>query len=274
MTLKHLLVHVDSSRRAAERIDLAATLARRTEARLTGLFAESEVIGGSLVGRRSPEHMARAAEEARGGFEARARGAGLASDWWALEPAEYGPLMGQLEVCCRYVDLVVFGQHEGEQSRVPEGAIEHAIFHGGRPVLAVPAVGHYPDVGRRILVGWNGSREAARALADALPLLEAAEAVHVVALQRASHGGPPGPLPSLDIAAHLAAHGIAAKYERIVVDAEEIDAADMLLNRSFDLQTDLTVVGGYAQHGLPGPRAGASTRKLLASMTTPILFSH
>jgi nucleotide-binding universal stress UspA family protein len=272
MTLKHLLVHVDSTRRAPERIDLAVALARRSGARLVGLFAESETIGGSLVGRRSPDLLARTAAEARAGFEERARKADLRTDWWALEPAEYGPLVGQIEVCCRYVDLAVFGQQRGDDVRVPEDTVEQAIFHAGRPVLVVPAVGHYPDAGRRVLVGWNGSREAARALGDALPLLEGAEMVHVVALQRASHGGRSA-LPALDVVAHLAAHGISAKYERIIVDAEEIDATDMLLNRSFDLQADLVVAGAYAQH-LPGPRAAASTRKLLDSMTAPVLFSH
>jgi nucleotide-binding universal stress UspA family protein len=274
MTFKHLIVHVDSSRRAGERIDVAASLARRSGARLTGLFAESDTLGASLVGRRTPDLMARAAEEARASFEDRARAAGIAAEWWSLEPAEYGPLLGQLEICCRYGDLAVFGQHEREDARVPEETVEHVVFHGGRPVIAVPAAGHYPEVGRRVLVGWNGSREAARALNDALPILEGAEEVHVVALQRAGHGGPGSALPPLDVVAHLAAHGIAAKYERVIVDGEDIDAADMLLNRSFDLQTDLTVVGGYAQHGLPGPRAGASTKKLLGSMTTPVLFSH
>lgn len=273
MTLKHLLVHVDSTRRAPERIDLAVGLARKSGARLVGLFAESETLGGSLVGRRSPDLAARTAAEARADFEGRARTADVLADWWALEPAEYGPLVGQIEVCCRYVDLAVFGQQRGEDVRVPEDTVEQAIFHAGRPVLVVPAVGHYPQVGRRVLVGWNGSREAARALGDALPLLEGAEMVHVVALQRASHGGARSALPLLDVVAHLAAHGIEAKYERIIVDAEEIDATDMLLNRSFDLQADLIVAGGYAQH-LPGARAAASTRKLLDSMTAPVLFSH
>lgn len=273
MTFQHLLVHVDSSGRAPERIDLAIALARKSGALLVGLFAESETLGGSLVGRRTPDVVARAAAEARAGFEGRARSAEVRTGWWSLEPGEYGPLVGQIEVCCRYVDLAIFGQSGGEDRRLPDDAVDQAIFHGGRPVLVVPSVGHYPEVGRRILVGWNGSREAARAVGDALPLLERAEMVHVVALQRATHGGAPSALPPLDVLAHLAAHGIAAKYERVIVDEEEVDATDMLLNRSFDLQTDLTVVGGYAQH-LPGTRAAASTRKLLDSMTTPVLFSH
>jgi nucleotide-binding universal stress UspA family protein len=273
MAFKHLLVHVDSSRRAAERIDLAAALARRHGARLAGLFAETDTLGGSLVGRRSPDLMLRAAAEARADFEGRVRAAGLQAEWWPLEPAELGPLLGEVEICCRYADLAILGQPDREDGRAPEGILEHAIFGSGRPVLAVPAVGHYPDAGRRVLVGWNGSREAARALNDALPFLADADAVQVLSLQRSSRGGRSA-LPPVDVGAHLAAHGIVAKVERIIVDSEEIDVADVLLNRSFDLQTDLTVAGGYLQHGLPGPRAGASTRKLLESMTTPILFSH
>lgn len=273
MALKHLLVHVDSSPRAAERLELSAALAQRCGARLGGLFAEGQTLGAGLVGRRSPERMAEAARAARAAFEARALAAGLQATWWSLEPAEDPVLLGQLPVCCRYVDLAVFGQHEAGQARLPESAVEQAIFLGGRPVLVVPYAGSFPTVGRRILVGWNGSREAARAVNDALPLLEAAESVQVLAFQREPRGQPGG-LPPLDLMAHLAAHGVAASYEPVLIDPEGIDAADTMLNRSFDTGCDLIVTGAHAQQGLPGPRAAGSTRTLLSTMTTPVLLSH
>jgi nucleotide-binding universal stress UspA family protein len=273
MTFKHLLVHVDSSTRAAERLDLAVHLARQGGARLAGLFAEVQTLGGGLVGRRSPESMAAAAREARGAFESRARAADLPTEWWPLEPSEDAVLLGQIQVCCRYADLAIFGQHQPDQARLPEGAIEHAVFHGGRPVLVVPYVGHFPSVGRRVLIGWNGSREAARAVNDALPLLGGSESVLLLAFQREAHAAPGG-LPPLDVVGHLAAHGVKAAYERVLIDPESFDAADAMLNRSFDAGCDLIVAGAHAQAGFPGPRAGASTRKLLATMTVPVFFSH
>jgi nucleotide-binding universal stress UspA family protein len=272
MSFKHLLVHVDSSARVTERLELAVQLAQRGGARLGGLFAEGQRLGGSLVGRRSPDRMASAAAEARAGFERRAAAAGLPADWWPLEPGEDAVLLGQLQVCCRYADLALFGQHEADQARLPEGAVEQAIFGGGRPVLVVPYAGRFATVGRRILVGWNGSREGARALNDALPLLTGAESVLVLAFQREVHPEPGG-LPPLDVVAHLAAHGVPADYKAVRLDAESLDAADAMLNHAFDGGYDLVVTGAHALAGFPGPRTVASTRKLLATMTTPVLFS-
>lgn len=270
MALKHLLVHVDSTERCGERLDLAFSMARRNGARLTGLFAESDVLGPGLVGRRSRDAMLQAMAQARAGFEGRAGGT-VATEWWAIEPGEYGVVVGQAEICCRYADLAIFGQHDADASRVPEDLVDQVVLHSGRPVLVVPSVGRYPEPGRRVLVSWNGSREAARALHDALPFLEAAEAVHVLAFQRPPKGV--NLMPPLDVVAHLAAHGVQARYEPVMVDVEEIDVADMLLSRGFDLQIDLTVMGGYA-HGFPSARISASTRKVLRSMTTPVLISH
>jgi nucleotide-binding universal stress UspA family protein len=271
MNLKHLLVHVDSSDRAAERMDLAVHLARRSGARLAGLFAEGQTLGGGLVGLRSPERMAAAAQAARAAFDARATA--LPTEWWPLEPGEDAVLLGQLGICCRYADLAIFGQHQPEQARLPEGAIEHAVFQGGRPVLVVPYAGHFPSVGRKILIGWNGSREAARAVNDALPLLVEAESVLLLAFQREARAEPGG-LPPLDVVGHLETHGVRAAYERVLIDPESLDAADAMLNRSFDSGCDLIVTGAHAQAGFPGPRAVASTRKLLATMTAPVFFSH
>jgi nucleotide-binding universal stress UspA family protein len=273
MGFKHLLVHVDASQRAAERLDLAVHLARPGGARLAGLFAEGQTLGGSLVGRRSPDRIAAAALEARTAFETRTLAAGLHSEWWPLESSEDAVLLNQLQLCCRYADLAIFGQHETGQARLPDDAVEHAVFQSGRPVLVVPYAGHFTSVGRKILIGWNGSREAARAVNDALPLLTAAESVLILAFQRGARAEPGG-LPPLSVVDHLAAHGVRAVYEPVLIDPESLDAADAMLNRSFETGCDLIVTGAHVQAGLPGPRAGASTRKLLATMTAPVFFSH
>ena len=139
-------------------------------------------------------------------------------------------------------------------------------------MLVVPYAGHFPSVGRKVLVGWNGSRESARAVNDALPLLASAESVLLLAFQREARAEPGG-LPPLDVVAHLAAHGVQAVYQPVIVDPESLDAADAMLNHAFDGGCDLIVTGAHAQAGLPGPRAAASTRKLLATMTAPVFFS-
>lgn len=273
MTYKHLLVHVDASRHAPERIDLAVALARRFGARLTGLFAELASFGPSLVGRRSAEDLARAAEAARAAFEARTGPAGVEAQWWPLEAGDYAQVVGPVTVCCRYADLAIFGQHDPKDARTPEDLVERVLLGCGRPLLVVPWAGRFPDAGRRVAVAWNGTAEAARALHDAIPFMRGAESVTVLGFQKPP-AGEGRALPSLDVVAHLSAHGIAARYERTFVEVGEVEFADALLNRAFDLSADLAVMGGHAGAGLGGPHASANTRKVLGSMTVPVLVSR
>jgi nucleotide-binding universal stress UspA family protein len=268
MDPKDLLVHLDSGARAGERLGIAVSLARRFGARLTGLFAESETLGSSLVGRRSPENMARAAADARARFDAAC--AGLPSRFWQLEPAESSDVIGAAIVCCRQMDLAVFGQRHGDDAPVPDSLVEEVVAGCGRPVLVVPSIGRFPDVGKRILVAWTGSREAARALHDALPLLRGAERVTLLSLQLPQEGGPGG-LPSLDVADHLKLHGVVAKYDRWLV--ADLAAVDAVLNRASDEAADLTVIGAFGLIGGPRLRPPETTRQILATMTTPMLLS-
>jgi nucleotide-binding universal stress UspA family protein len=268
--LKDVLVHVDSGSRAAERLELAVALARTHGARLTGLFAESHVVGGSLVGRRSPENVARAAREARALVEARCRAAGVATRFWEVELGEYADVVGATVVCCRYVDLAVFGQQKGDDAPLPEGLVERVIAGCGRPVLVVPSVGDHAAVGKRVLVAWTGSREAARALNDALPFLAKAESVTVLSLQMASDGPLPGGLPPVDVVAHLRAHGVEARYVQTLLGG--VGPVDVVLNRASDEGADLVVLGAY---GVGGGvlRRGETTRAILETMTAPVLLS-
>src|SRR6266545_3396244 len=120
MAYKHLLVHVDGGSRAADRLDVAVALAARLGARLTGLFAELHSLGPSLVARRSPQNMAEASRSARALFEAKSSAAPVVAEWWELPPGEYGEVVPQAAACCRYADLAILGQHEGEGAAVPE----------------------------------------------------------------------------------------------------------------------------------------------------------
>jgi nucleotide-binding universal stress UspA family protein len=272
MTIRDVLVHLDSGARAAERLGLSIRLARLHGARLTGLFAESGSLGQSLVGRRDPDSMERAAREVRGLFEDRIASADLQARWWQVEPGEYAAVVGATIQCCRYVDLAVFGQQRGDAAPVPEGLVEQVIAESGRPVLVVPSAGQYPVAGRRVVVAWTGSREAARALHDALPLLERAEEVRVLSLQL-PNARVPGGLPALDVVEHLRVHGIHAIYERTIL-AGELGMADVVLNRASDEGADLTVMGAYGlQGGALLKRATETTRAILDTMTTPVLLA-
>lgn len=274
MSYRHLVVHLDGGARTAERLGLAVRLAGRLGARLTGLFAEGGDVGVGRGRAPDPRDWLGALAAARATFEARTREARLEGSFWRVNEGEL-EVGGIAARYCRYADLAVVGQHDPEAPRVPHDFAELLVVESGRPVLVVPYVGHYPDVGRRVLVAWDGSREAARALNDAIPLLAGAERVQVAELhgpQGARPEDPEGP----SVIRHLAAHGVLAEREPVLVEArpkEATDALDAVLNLASDLGADLVVMGARGRPGVPFPRASDRTRASLGSMTAPVLFS-
>jgi nucleotide-binding universal stress UspA family protein len=275
MTYKHLLVHVDGGERSEERLALAVNLARRWKARLTGLFAEGQDWGRPSVARSKPQPYAKALKAAAARFQSRVREAGLDSEWWHVADREMD-VGGIAARFCRYADLAILGQSDPEEGRVPLDFADQVMLESARPVLLVPSVGAYPDSGRRVLVAWNGSREDARALNDAIPMMHEAEQVLVADLKTSGRGKDEN---QADILRHLAAHGIVATRERVVLPKEEVrktgvDALNTLLNMSSDFGADLVVMGARGRHGVPFPRAGRSTRKSLQTMLAPLLLSH
>ena len=138
--------------------------------------------------------------------------------------------------------------------------MEAALFESGRPVLIVPYIQKAGLKLDRAMVCWDGSRNAARAIADALPLLARAKAVEVVIVT-----GEPGKERrdrGADIAHHLARHGLKVEVERLV--AGDIDIASTILSRAADLGADLIVMGGYGHSRLREFVLGGATRGILS----------
>jgi len=281
MRLKDILVHLDASAACEARLQLAAALARQHESHLTGLFTVDVMLpamatadaGGAamladLLENLRQDMLAEAAKVQRL-FEERLRQDGLAGEWRLVE----GLAPGLLALHARYADLAVVGQAapEGDQPAA-NALIEAVLFASGRPALVVPYAGRFESLGRRVLIGWNASCEAARALNDALPLLARAEGATVLAVNPrqglSGHGAEPG----ADIALHLARHGIQVEVEHSVVP--EVSDGDMLLNRAAELSADLLVIGAYGHSRLREMVLGGVTRTLLRQMTVPVLMSH
>jgi nucleotide-binding universal stress UspA family protein len=149
---------------------------------------------------------------------------------------------------------------------------EQVALASGRPVLIVPYAGHFDNVGRRVLIAWNATREAARAVSDAMPLLTSAELVTVLTIdpREGPHGH--GELPGADIALHLARHGVKAQIERTV--SAGMPVGEVLLSRVADLGADLIVMGAYGHSRAREVLLGGATRSVLRSMTVPVLMSH
>src|SRR6185369_11689775 len=172
MCFKDILIHLDDSSSCERRIDASLALARAQEARVTGLY----IVTNDLY---QPHYLRCEENVAAAGalLEAKARAAGIEARCRCIESSVAGVKARELLIHASHCsDLVVVGQESRRAARV-NAVAEHLVAGGGRPVLVVPAAGHFPTVGTRVLVAWKNGREAARALHDALPILQRAELV-------------------------------------------------------------------------------------------------
>lgn len=278
MSYKTLLVHLDTSARAQARLDLALRLARRSGAHVTGLFAaflpdarDFYVMAGSAGYYDAHRKLL---DEQRGAierlFHAELQRANVAGEWIAAtQYAEEAVLRH-----ARYADLVIAGQTDPDDpaTYVADRFPESLVMGAGRPVLMVPYAGHFESVGRHVLVAWDGGREAARAVQDALPLLVDAERVTVLCVS------PPGapPLvraPGADIAVTLARHGVNVDFVELNHDLDET-TGDALLSYAAETRYDLLVMGAYGHARWTELVLGGVTRTMFNSMTLPVLMAH
>jgi nucleotide-binding universal stress UspA family protein len=276
VTYKTILVHMDTGERAPTRLAFALEIARQANAHLVGLHAVSvpripayaAVEGGERMREYQEKALAELAVRARSTFERITAPSGHPSVEWREsrgDAAEVVPLHA------RYADLVVLGQSNGaETSGIENDFVDRVLLAAGRPALVIPYAGAFTELGTRVLVAWNASREATRAVTDALPLLQAAQEVNVIAFN--PDGAPHGEMPGADIALFLARHGV-----RVTVSNErgtDIDAGNLLLSRAADMDVNLIVMGAYGHSRMQELILGGATRTILQSMTVPVLMSH
>lgn len=278
MAIKDLLVHVDPMQRSASRIDVAMIVARRFDAHLVGLHVQQpprppEYTPAELreaMMKLDLEAMERAAVDARTLFERRTAGTQLSLEWRQTT----GLVDEGVALHARYADLTILGQplHEGRDPALNAAGIDRIILATGRPLLIVPHAGRFETIGSRVLVAWDGSREATRAISDALPFLATAESVTVLSVNPRHGIRGHGDVPSADIALHLARHGVKVDARHDI--AHDISVADVLLSRAADLSADLIVMGAYGHARVLEIALGGVTRSMLAHMTAPVLMSH
>jgi nucleotide-binding universal stress UspA family protein len=269
MSLKDILVHVDGGPGDVATIAAAIDIARRFQARLTGLFARTERYAPSLVARQPSDQARSAAAAAEAVFAQAVGAAGLPSRWWVIPHGGPADLLGEVLFCSYYCDLIVIGQNAASGQLVPDNFAEDLILKSGRPVLLVPADYTGTAIGGRIALGWRAGPEAARAVHDALPFMAQAEMVKMLAIGPKTHA--PDYLPPVNIVEHLGMHGIRAEGEHLEIDG--LGVIDALLSRAYDHDANLLVVGAHGGSVLPLGRPSA-TRHLLRHASIPVLFSH
>ena len=282
MALKDILVHLDTTPRSAVRMELAARLALQHGAHLTGIHVIDIPSANYFYGAAMPfvpanpeeivDRIRAEAQEAAAPVEVAFRDClrrtGIEGEWRMVE----GAPAATVALHARYADLTVVGQPNRDEPDDADAVTVTTVMTAGRPVLAVPFAGEFPTVGERVLVAWNASREAARALNDALPLLINAKQVTVLAInpQRGVVGL--GDVPAADIALHLARHGLKAEAAHTV--ARDIADGEALLSYAADIGADLIVAGAYGHSRARELVFGGVTRTLIAEMTAPVLLSH
>jgi nucleotide-binding universal stress UspA family protein len=279
MPYKTILVHADHSRHAATRIRIAAEIALADNAHLIGAAMSGIsrfVYQDSTVGSIGPivaEHVAMLNERARAAlaeFEAIATRVGVASFETRLVDDEPE---GGLALQARYCDLVVVGQTDPDElsPNVISDLPEYVMLNCARPVLIVPYAGKFQQVGNNVLIAWDGSIEATRAVTHAIPLLQRAANVTVVLFNAVAGSAEHGEQPGADIALYLARYGVKVDVQEQRTD---IDIGNALLSLAADNNNDLIVMGGYGHTRLREVLLGGVTLKVLKTMTAPVLMAH
>ena len=275
MGIRDILLHMEGAERDAARFAVAAELATRFDAHLVGLHVVNPYVPVAIGGpgaagmaelqRHYMDSMRDRAGETEKAFAEMTGGAGVPSEWRFAE----GDIADTVAQHARYADIAIIGQ-SGDDSgaSLPAELSAEVALAAGVPVLTVPYVGTFETVGRRVLVAWNGSREAVRAVHDAMPLLTTAETVIVLSVEPWRKDA----LAGADIGAHLARHGVNVEAKRTAGD--DIGVSDMLLNAVSDLGADMIVMGAYGHSRFRELVLGGVTHQLLGSMTVPVLLSH
>jgi nucleotide-binding universal stress UspA family protein len=287
VALKDLLVYVDQSDRAAERLRLAADLACRHESRLTAIFvrelnpAQLHDQSAAELGLGSAQAIGRTNRRIRRIIDETAlrlqsvlaelgREHGLEVEWRCLD----GIASILVPQHARFADLCILSQDISVAITATGYTFsEQLLFVSGRPVVFVPAQGSFDTLGRRILVAWNSSRASTRAINDALPLIERAEQVTVLAVNPEEFAKRHGALPPEQIVQHLRRHGacVQGNWLNNIPAGSITDAVQAEARR---VGADLIVAGAFGHPRLWEKLMGGVTRELLARMQLPILMSY
>jgi len=275
--IKDLVVNLSVGERPSPASDYAVSVAATFDAHLAGIaFLYDPIVPVSGAGYipaeviESQERDNQAATKAAlDRFAAATDRAGITAEPLTLS-ASFAGVGEQFGRIARRFDLSIVGQAEPEASAAEEMIAEAALFESGRPVIIVPYIQKAPLKLDRVMLCWDGSRAATRAIADAMPLLDRAGRVEIVIV--ANEHGKQDEIEGADMGAHLARHGLNVEVKRTVLG--DIDVADVILSHAADAGSDFIVMGGYGHSRLREFVLGGVTRSIFRSMTAPVLMSH
>lgn len=277
MGYKTILVHCDAGRTAPGRARVALDVADRFDAHVIGLHVRqrfeapvvSEAQSALELLYKSYEAVTKAEEAAASAaFKGAVGASGRSSEWRVVD----GDAEEALVEHGRLADLVVLGQLDPDAPAAvtPPDLVEKVALASERPLLVVPHIGAAKPPGKKVMLCWNGRREASRAATGALPFLKAADEAIVLSIDPPSTNdrGEPG----ADVAGWLARHGVKVNVQRDT--AADSDVGSIILSRAADQDVDLVIMGLYGHSRTREMVLGGASRTLLASMTVPLLVAH
>lgn len=279
MTYKTILGVIQGKDDAERVLDCVLPLARRFSAHLIGVHAEPIPVpyvtpmgfpDTDFIAASSEANQQRS-EEIRQLFEGRLQREGVSGEWQALENLSGDSALGALTVA-RTSDLVVVQQSNPDGNSATLANVESLLFDSGRPVLFVPYAVSVDPAFRKVLVAWNGTQQAARAVFDALPFIVAAEETEILALDASDTVDHDAAMVGADIAAALARHG--AKVSFASRQTSGLGAGEAIENEISEFGADLLVMGAYSQSWLKEFFFGGATRTLLQSMPAATLMAR
>jgi nucleotide-binding universal stress UspA family protein len=272
--IKDIIVNLSVTKNNNVVGNYAASVAAALQAHLTGVAfiydaaADGGYIPAHVIERQQADNEA-AAESAIKSFTAATSRGEISAEPLTLHATLAGA-GDQFARMARRFDLAIIGQGQPEMSTMDQIIGETTLFESGRPMIMVPYIQREPFKIDSVMVCWDGSRAAARAVADAIPLLGKSGRVEIVIVT--NEGGKQYDIEGADIGRHVARHGLKVDIHRI--PGGDIDVADALLSYGADSGADFMVMGGYGHSRLREFVLGGVTRSIFQSMTVPVLLSH
>ena len=274
MSLKTILVHLSDDDLHAERLEVAGRLARDYDAHLVALFMATPIgMPAEVIGRGAAAAYLNAATTAvrdkalalKEDFAGFCLDQGISSSW-IVEEGDHLELLAQH---AHAADLIVVSQPriESIEDRFRLRLAEEITMVAGLPILLLPQAHAAESLGRRVLIAWKGTREAVRAVRDALPVLESARETTVLTVSPDSEDR----RSQKEVVAYLARHGIAASAQEA---AEENGVGQAILDSAAARGCDLIVMGAYGHSRLRELVMGGVTRHVLYNTAVPVFMSH
>jgi nucleotide-binding universal stress UspA family protein len=280
MSYKTILVHLHDKRRSHRMLEAVMPLARQMDAHLSALsvlppfiiIPALEGAGGAITIEDHRDAYQLETNIVKEQFLSSTKGQALRSDWSEVD-AGFSPAAGAIIERGHSVDLIVASQkdHDWGYSETLE-APERIAIESGRPLLLIPNAGKSNLLIKRATIAWNGRREAARAVFDALPLLKRASEVNVIWVDPDGDRDNAGDLPAAEICNTLSRHGI--KCQASQASAVDSGVGTELLRQTAAFGSDLLVMGCYGHSRLREYILGGASREVLDQMKLPVLMSH